>query len=200
MKENYQLMLDKIIAQNNNNIPSLLLHSCCGPCSSYVLEYLTKHFDITVFFYNPNIYPEAEYFKRLDTQKQLLERMSFVNPVSLIEGEYDPENYLAAVRGQEEYREGGARCSTCFTLRLDKTAELAKSKGFDYFATTLTVSPHKNAQIINTLGYDLSEKYDVRWLPSDFKKREGYKRSIELSKQYDLYRQEYCGCSFAMNY
>ena len=200
MKENYQLMLDKIIAQNNNNIPSLLLHSCCGPCSSYVLEYLTKHFDITVFFYNPNIYPEAEYFKRLDTQKQLLERMSFVNPVSLIEGEYDPENYLAAVRGQEEYREGGARCSTCFTLRLDKTAELAKSKGFDYFATTLTVSPHKNAQIINTLGYELSEKYDVRWLPSDFKKREGYKRSIELSKQYDLYRQEYCGCSFAMNY
>lgn len=200
MKENYQLMLDKIIAQNNNNIPSLLLHSCCGPCSSYVLEYLTKHFDITVFFYNPNIYPEAEYFKRLDTQKQLLERMSFVNPVSLIEGEYDPENYLAAVRGQEEYREGGARCSTCFTLRLDKTAELAKSKGFDYFATTLTVSPHKNAQIINTLGYDLSEKYDVHWLPSDFKKREGYKRSIELSKQYDLYRQEYCGCSFAMNY
>ena len=200
MKENYQLMLDKIISQNNNNIPSLLLHSCCGPCSSYVLEYLTKHFDITVFFYNPNIYPEAEYFKRLDTQKQLLERMSFVNPVSLIEGEYDPENYLAAVRGQEEYREGGARCSTCFTLRLDKTAELAKSKGFDYFATTLTVSPHKNAQIINTLGYDLSEKYDVRWLPSDFKKREGYKRSIELSKQYDLYRQEYCGCSFAMNY
>ena len=126
--------------------------------------------------------------------------MSFVNPVSLIEGEYDPENYLAAVRGQEEYREGGARCSTCFTLRLDKTAELAKSKGFDYFATTLTVSPHKNAQIINTLGYDLSEKYDVHWLPSDFKKREGYKRSIELSKQYDLYRQEYCGCSFAMNY
>ena len=199
MKENYQLMLDKVIEQNNNSIPSLLLHSCCGPCSSYVLEYLTKHFNITVFFYNPNIYPEAEYIKRLDTQKQLLVSMPFDNPVSLIEGEYEPERYLSAVRGQEEYREGGIRCSTCFTLRLDKTAEFAKANGFDYFATTLTVSPHKNAQIINTLGFELSEKHGIKWLPSDFKKREGYKRSIELSKQYDLYRQEYCGCSFAMN-
>ena len=200
MKQNYQLMLDKVIEQNGSTLPSLLLHSCCGPCSSYVLEYLTKHFDITVFFYNPNIYPEAEYIKRLDTQKQLIANMPFENPVKLIAGEYDPESYIAAVRGQEEYKEGGPRCSTCFTLRLDKTASLAKAEGFDYFATTLTVSPHKNAQIINTIGFDLAEKHSMLWLPSDFKKREGYKRSIELSKQYDLYRQEYCGCSFAMNY
>ena len=193
-------MLDKVIEQNGSTLPSLLLHSCCGPCSSYVLEYLTKHFDITVFFYNPNIYPEAEYIKRLDTQKQLIANMPFENPVKLIAGEYDPESYIAAVRGQEEYKEGGPRCSTCFTLRLDKTASLAKAEGFDYFATTLTVSPHKNAQIINTIGFDLAEKHGMLWLPSDFKKREGYKRSIELSKQYDLYRQEYCGCSFAMNY
>ena len=200
MKQNYQLLLDKVISQHSGALPSLLLHSCCGPCSSYVLEYLSKHFDITVFFYNPNIYPEAEYFKRLDTQKQLLAKMPFENPVSLIEGNYDPETYLNAIRGQEEYREGGARCSTCFTLRLDKTAELAKTQNFDYFATTLTVSPHKNAQIINTLGYELSEKHGVSWLPSDFKKREGYKRSIELSAEYGLHRQDYCGCSFAMNY
>ena len=200
MKQNYQLMLDKIIEKQDGTLPSLLLHSCCGPCSSYVLEYLTKYFDITVFFYNPNIYPEAEYIKRLDTQKQLLEKMPFENPVSLIEGDYEPDAYLAAVRGQEEYREGGIRCSTCFTLRLYKTAELAKAKGFDYFATTLTVSPHKNAQIINTLGFEIGEKHGISWLPSDFKKREGYKRSIELSQQYGLYRQGYCGCSFAMNY
>ena len=200
MKQNYQLLLDKVILQHSGTLPSLLLHSCCGPCSSYVLEYLSKYFDITVFFYNPNIYPETEYFKRLDTQKYLLEKMPFENPVSLIEGEYDPEIYLNAVRGQEAYREGGARCSTCFTLRLDKTAELAKARNFDYFATTLTVSPHKNAQIINALGCELSEKHGVSWLPSDFKKREGYKRSIELSAQYGLYRQDYCGCSFAMNY
>ena len=200
MKQNYQLLLDKVILQHSGTLPSLLLHSCCGPCSSYVLEYLSKYFDITVFFYNPNIYPETEYFKRLDTQKYLLEKMPFENPVSLIEGEYNPEIHLNAVRGQEAYREGGARCSTCFTLRLDKTAELAKARNFDYFATTLTVSPHKNAQIINALGCELSEKHGVSWLPSDFKKKEGYKRSIELSAQYGLYRQDYCGCSFAMNY
>lgn len=200
MKQNYQLMTDREIESFNGSVPSLLLHSCCGPCSSYVLEYLTKYFNITVFFYNPNIYPENEYIKRLETQKLLLSKMPFVNSVSLIEGDYTPEAYLSAVSGQEHLPEGGARCSTCFTMRLNKTAELAVSEKFDYFATTLTVSPHKNAEIINNIGFKLSEKYGVSWLPSDFKKREGYKRSIELSKLYGLYRQEYCGCSFAMNY
>ncbi len=196
---NYQLVLDETLdkIRKSGRIPKLVLHSCCGPCSSYVLEALADCFDITVFYYNPNIYPEEEYDKRARTQRQLIEAMSFKNKVELIVPELAPEEYYSAVKGLEKEKEGGARCSACFALRLAKTAELAKALGADYFCTTLTVSPHKNSQIINEIGKTTAEKYGVPYLFSDFKKREGYKRSIELSKQYSLYRQDWCGCVFA---
>ena len=199
MKINYQLVLDETLdrIRKSGRIPKLVLHSCCGPCSSYVLEALTDYFDITVFYYNPNIYPEVEYDKRARTQRQLIEAMPFKNKVGLIVPELAPEEYYSAVKGLEKEKEGGARCSACFALRLAKTAELAKAIGADYFCTTLTVSPHKNSQIINEIGKMTAEKYNVPYLFSDFKKREGYKRSIELSKQYGLYRQDWCGCVFA---
>lgn len=194
-KINYQVWLDKIIESLNGNRPRLLLHSCCGPCSSYVIEYLSKYFDLTVYYYNPNIYPIEEYEKRLETQKQLIERLG---GAVMIESEYDPDRYFELVKGLENEREGGKRCTVCFEMRLRETAEKAKIGEFDYFATTLTVSPHKNAQIINRIGERLADEYAVEWLPSDFKKREGYKRSIELSKQFELYRQSYCGCKFSL--
>ncbi len=200
MKINYQLVCDEKIKELtvNGNIPRLLLHSCCGPCSSYVLEYLSVFFEITVLFFNPNIYPEGEYEKRFSEQKKLIESMSFKNPVSLLAVPYDYSEFLACVGGFEREREGGARCTECFRLRLGRCAEIAKERGFDVFATTLSVSPHKNAPLLNSIGEELSEKYGVTYLPSDFKKREGYKRSIELSKKYDIYRQEYCGCEFSL--
>ena len=199
MKTNFQLILDGILKDisSSGKTPKLLLHSCCGPCSSYVLEYLSKYFDITVFFYNPNISPKEEYLKRVEAQRRIVEMMPFTNPVKLIVCDYNESEFYNAVKGFESYPEGGARCPLCFTLRLGKTAEAARDMKFDYFATTLTVSPHKNAELINAIGSKLSEEYGVKYLPSDFKKREGYKRSIELSKEYDLYRQDYCGCSFA---
>lgn len=187
-----QKNMDALIQSLGERRPRLLLHSCCGPCSSYVLEYLSDYFDITLFFYNPNIQPAEEYEKRLSAQKQLLERAKYKNPVAFLAGEYEPQRFFEAVKGLENCREGGARCEKCFELRLSKAAEIAKKGRFDYFATTLTVSPHKNAVLINEIG----GRYQ-NYLPSDFKKREGYKRSIILSKEYELYRQGYCGCIFS---
>lgn len=187
-----QKNMDALIQSLGERRPRLLLHSCCGPCSSYVLEYLSDYFDITLFFYNSNIQPAEEYEKRLSAQKQLLERAKYKNPVAFLAGEYEPQRFFEAVKGLENCREGGARCEKCFELRLSKAAEIAKKGGFDYFATTLTVSPHKNAVLINEIG----GRYQ-NYLPSDFKKREGYKRSIILSKEYELYRQDYCGCIFS---
>ena len=187
-----QKNMDALIQSLGERRPRLLLHSCCGPCSSYVLEYLSDYFDITLFFYNPNIQPAEEYEKRLSAQKQLLERAKHKNPVAFLAGEYEPQRFFEAVKGLENCREGGARCEKCFELRLSKAAEIAKKGGFDYFATTLTVSPHKNAVLINEIG----GRYQ-NYLPSNFKKREGYKRSIILSKEYELYRQDYCGCIFS---
>ena len=178
--------------------PSLLLHSCCGPCSSYVLEVLSQHFNVTVLYFNPNIYPESEYQKRLAEQIKIIDDMPFKNPVSLMECDYDENEFLAAAEGFENEREGGARCEKCFRLRMEKTALLAKENGFDFFTTTLSVSPHKNAPLLNRIGEELSEKYGIKYLYGDFKKKEGYKRSIELSAQYDLYRQNYCGCRFSL--
>ncbi len=177
--------------------PSLLLHSCCAPCSSYVLEYLSQYFQITVFYYNPNIYPEEEYFRRVAEQKRLIGEMPLPNPVRFLEGRFDPSEYYEAVRGLEQVPEGGERCRACFRLRLDETARLTAERGFDYFTTTLTISPLKNAAALNEIGEALASEYGVRWLPSDFKKKNGYKRSIELSAEYDLYRQDYCGCVFS---
>ncbi len=200
MKINYQLLCDEKIKEltPNGKRPRLLLHSCCGPCSSYVLEYLSAFFDITVLFFNPNIYPEDEYEKRLLEQKKLIELMSFENPVSLLTVPYDYSEFLTYSNGLESEKEGGARCTECFRLRLLRCAQIAKEKVFDVFATTLSVSPHKNAELLNSIGKELSVKYGVAYLPSDFKKREGYKRSIELSKKYGIYRQEYCGCEFSL--
>lgn len=195
MKENYQKKLDTLLA-SLENAPSLLLQSCCGPCSSYVLEYLTQYFDVTVLFYNPNIRPESEYEKRLETQKALLAAMPLSRPVKLVEPGWRGAEFEQAARGLENEPEGGARCTRCFVLRLEETAKQAAAGGYDFFGTTLTVSPHKDAERLNTIGAALGEKYGVRWLPSDFKKRNGYLRSIQLSKQYGLYRQEYCGCGW----
>jgi len=177
--------------------PTLLLHSCCAPCSSYVLEYLSGRFDITVFFYNPNITEEEEYLHRKEELKRLIESMPLLSPVHFLEAPWDPENYLRLVTGLESEKEGGARCVRCFSMRLEKAAEAAKNGGFDYFTTSLTISPKKNAELLNSVGEAAAEKYGVTWLPSDFKKRNGYQRSIELSAEYGLYRQNYCGCVFS---
>ena len=180
-------------------VPSILLHSCCGPCSSYVVTYLQQWFAVTVLYYNPNIFPQEEYEHRLSEQARLLKELQ----VPLLTVPYDHQEFLDGVQGLEGEPEGGVRCEECFRLRLRKTRELALSGGFEYFATTLTVSPHKNAMVINRVGLELAAELDpengrLLWLPSDFKKKDGYKKSILLSKQYDLYRQEYCGCEFAM--
>lgn len=195
----YQKELDKLIEENQKNgtVPSLLLHSCCAPCSSYCLSYLSEFFRITLLYYNPNIYPEEEYFKRVKEQKRLIEEMEFKNPVSFLEGSFRPEDFYSAVKGLEDCREGGERCFKCYELRLREAAEYAKRGSFDYFTTTLSISPLKNAAKINEIGEALAEKYDVSHLPSDFKKKEGYKKSTLLSKEYGLYRQNYCGCIFS---
>ena len=202
-KINYQKILDKILEniKKDNVRPKLLVHSCCAPCSSYVLEYLNDYFDITVLYYNPNISPKEEYEKRKAEQIRFIhERFSdnnTNNKVSFMDCDYESEKYAEIAKGLEKEPEGGMRCVECFRLRLDKTAELAKLYGFDYFVTTLSISPLKNAQLINRIGSEISEKYGVSYLPSDFKKREGYKRSIELSKKYGLYRQNFCGCVYS---
>ena len=199
MKKNYQLICDKQIEKLSENgaVKKLLLHSCCGPCSSYVLEYLSRYFEVTVLFFNPNIYPAHEFEKRQAAQEKIIKDMKFKNPVSLITVPYDHSEFLVVSNGFETEPEGGGRCTECFLLRLKKTAYEAKRLGFDVFTTTLSVSPHKNAELLNRIGEELSEETGVAYLVSDFKKREGYKRSIELSKEYGLYRQEYCGCEFS---
>lgn len=191
--ENYQKKLDKII-QELDSRPRLALHSCCAPCSSYVLEYLSQYFDITLFYYNPNIYPAEEYEHRLHEQLRLCELMHIKTYPCI----YDPERYFNYVSGLESEPEGGARCTKCFELRLDYTASLAKQLGFSLLTTTLTISPHKNAPLINTIGEKTAEKYGITWLPSDFKKKNGYLRSIQLCKEYNIYRQNYCGCKFSI--
>ena len=198
-KVNYQKVLEQIIEKNEreNRVPTLLLHSCCAPCSSYCLEYLSNYFKITVFYYNPNIYPEEEYEKRVKEQQRFIERLPAKYPISFVEGAYEKERFYEMAKGLEECPEGGERCFRCFRLRLEEAAKMAAEGGFDYFATTLTISPLKNAQKLNEIGEELSEIYKVEHLPSDFKKKNGYKRSVELSAQYGLYRQNYCGCVFS---
>ncbi len=198
-KRNYQKEMDLIIEQNQKDgiIPSLLLHSCCAPCSSYVLEYLSEYFSITVLYYNPNISPKEEYLHRLQEEKRLISEMIFKNAVSVLECDYNADEFFNVAKDYEQEPEGGKRCEKCFDLRLDFTAKTAKEKNFDYFATTLTISPLKNAPLINEIGEKLAEKYNVKYLCSDFKKKEGYKRSIILSREYNLYRQNYCGCIFS---
>ena len=199
-KINYQNQLDRIIENiSPNNPPRLLLHSCCAPCSSYTLEYLSRYFDITVYYFNPNISPKQEFDKRFEEQKRLISQMPFKNRVTLVEGDYNYDDFLEIAKGLENVPEGGERCFRCYKMRLESTARLAKEQGFDYFCTTLSISPLKNSQKINELGFGLEEKYGVKWLPSDFKKREGYKRSIQLSREYSLYRQNFCGCVFSKN-
>lgn len=197
---NYQKELDKTIENivKSERIPSLLLHSCCAPCSSYVLEYLSAYFRITVFYWNPNIYPEKEYIKRVEEQSRLLNSMPLNNPVDLKVGEYRPEIFYECVKGYENEPEAGERCFRCYRLRLQETARLAGECGYDYFTTTLTVSPYKNAMKLNEIGSDLASRMQVPYLLSDFKKKNGYLRSIELSRQYGLYRQDYCGCVYSM--
>ena len=193
MKENYANKLKEIISKLDYK-PKLLLHSCCGPCSSYVISYLRDYFDITIIYYNPNIYPYEEYIKRKDEQIRLIDNFS---DVSFIDCDYDNDVYERLIKGLENEPERGKRCSVCFRLRLSKTAEIAENNGFEYFGTTLTVSPYKNASIINMIGEDIAKEYNVKWLYSDFKKNDGYKKSIELSKKYNLYRQDYCGCIYS---
>lgn len=197
---NYQKKLDKVIEniQKDNVCPNLLLHSCCAPCSSYVLEYLSDFFDITVLYYNPNIYPIEEYEHRKAEQIRLINEKEWKIPVKFMDCDYDNSSFENIIKGLEEEPEGGRRCEKCFNLRLEKTAFLAKENNFDYFVTTLSVSPLKDAQLLNEIGNKLSEKYNIKYLPSDFKKREGYKRTIELSKEFDLYRQNFCGCIYSM--
>ncbi|MCI8638213.1 MAG: epoxyqueuosine reductase QueH [Coprococcus sp.] len=180
-------------------IPRLLLHSCCAPCSSYVLEYLSGCFSITVFYYNPNIYPEEEFYKRQKEQKMLIEKMPATYPISFQAADYDSEKFYVAAKGLEDVPEGGERCFRCYKLRLMAAAEQARTGGYDYFTTTLSISPLKNAQKLNEIGEQAGREWGVRWLPSDFKKRDGYKRSVELSKEYGLYRQDYCGCIYSKN-
>ena len=177
--------------------PRLLLHSCCGPCSSYVLEYLSAYFSITLLYYNPNIQPQEEYQKRLAEQKRLIAQMPLPRQVTVVEGVYDPERFDQLARGLEHLPEGGERCTRCYELRLREAAIFCKEQGCDYFGTTLSVSPYKNAEKLNEIGRRLQEEYGVRYLPSDFKKKNGYQRSIALSKEYGLYRQPYCGCLYS---
>lgn len=195
MKVNYQLVMENII-NNLDGRPKLLLHACCGVCSSSVLEKLVPYFDVTVLFYNPNIYPEEEYYKRFNTLKELIFKMGL--GVKVLSFDYDYSEFKTAVNGLEKEKEGGARCSKCFLLRLEKTACLAKDNGFDYFCTTLSVSPYKDSERLNSFGKLFEEKYGIKYLYSDFKKKEGYKRSNELSRKYNLYRQHYCGCEYSL--
>ncbi|EGC02876.1 MULTISPECIES: epoxyqueuosine reductase QueH [Ruminococcus] len=198
-KINYQRKLDEIIKKLDPSAPppKLLLHSCCAPCSSYVLEYLSQYFDITVFYYNPNIYPPEEYAHRVDELQRLIREMPMTHPVRFVERGYDPQEFYDAVRGLESVTEGGERCFACYRLRLERTAQLAAELGADYFTTTLSISPYKNSAKLNEIAEELGSVYSLAALPSDFKKRNGYKRSIELSHEYGLYRQDYCGCVFS---
>lgn len=199
MAENYQKWLDNKLAEiiATGRTPRLLLHSCCAPCSSYVLEYLSRYFAITVYYYNPNISPKSEFLRRVEEQQRLIAEMPLPRSVDCIIGDYCPEEFAAISSGHEHDPEGGDRCTACYRLRLESTARVAKDKGFDFFTTTLSISPLKDAQRLNAIGGELAEQYEVPYLYSDFKKREGYKRSCQLSAQYGLYRQDYCGCAYS---
>lgn len=199
-KVNYQKELDKVLEklEQKGQTPRLLLHSCCAPCSSYVLEYLSEYFEITVFYYNPNIYPESEYYKRVAEQQMLIGKLKTAHPVSFLEGVYDKEKFYRMAAGLEQVKEGGERCFRCYALRLGEAAKKAGEGGFDYFTTTLSISPLKNAQKLNEIGMALGKEAGVPYLVSDFKKKNGYKRSVELSEEYGLYRQDYCGCQFSL--
>lgn len=175
----------------------ILLHSCCAPCSSYVITFLSNYFDITILYYNPNIFPKEEYDKRKQEQIKLIKSLKTKNKLDYLDCDYDNDLYNKSIQGYEACPEGGSRCHICFNLRLEKTAKLAKDNNYDYFCSTLTVSPHKNSKIINEIGENISKKYKIIWLYSDFKKNEGFKQSIELSKKYELYRQDYCGCIYS---
>jgi len=202
-QRNYQKELEKMIVQAEKQpaaVKHLLLHSCCAPCSSYVLEYLSRYYKITVLYYNPNITASSEYVKRVEEQKRLIalfNEQENRHPINCIEGEYEPGKFLELTKGMEECPEGGERCFLCYRMRLEEAARVAKETRADYFTTTLTISPLKNARKLNEIGEELALKYQVPWLPSDFKKKNGYKRSVELSHEYGLYRQDYCGCAYS---
>ncbi len=199
MKENYQKILDETIAglEERGEVPKLLLHSCCAPCSSYVLEYLSNYFYITVLYYNPNIYPEDEYYHRAAEQKRFIREFPTKYHVTFVEGNFEPERFYETVKGYENIREGGERCFRCYELRLREAAEYAKKLNCNYFTTTLSISPMKNAAKLNEIGGRLAEEYGIPYLYSDFKKRDGYKRSTVISAEYGMYRQDYCGCVFS---
>lgn len=200
---NFQLKLEKILQEieretnTTGKVPSLLLHSCCAPCSSYVLEYLSRYFAITIFYYNPNISEEEEYRKRVVEQKRLIEELPAKNPISFMEGQYDTVLFDTAVEGKEQLGERSARCYACYHFRLEEACRVAKENFFDYFTTTLSISPYKNAVWLNEIGEQLQQQYEMKYLYADFKKKNGYKRSIELSEQYHLYRQDFCGCKYS---
>lgn len=200
MKQNYHIQTEAVIAAHEaaGETPTLLLHSCCAPCSSYVLEYLSQYFAITVFYYNPNIYPDEEYDHRVREQQDFIRKFPAKHPISFVEGDFDKERFYDTVKGLEHIPEGGERCFKCYELRLREAAECAKTLGMDYFCTTLSISPLKNAAKLNEIGARLAEAYGVKYLPSDFKKKNGYQRSVEISREYGMYRQDYCGCVFSM--
>ena len=199
VKINYQKELEKLIDsfKDGEKVPTLILHSCCAPCSSYVLEYLSEFFKITVFYYNPNIYPETEYNYRVQEQKNLVSNLKTKYPIEFRQGVYDKENFYSLSKGLENIPEGGERCFKCYELRLRETGKYALENGFDYFTTTLTISPHKNSQKLNDIGGKVADELGIKYLYSDFKKKNGYRRSVELSNSYGLYRQDYCGCIFS---
>lgn len=196
---NYTKELEQLIQklQQEGKVPRLLLHACCAPCSSAVLEYLSQYFAITLLYYNPNIAPLEEYQKREAELRRLVSQMKFTHPVELLPCQYDGQAFVQAARGLEGEPEGGKRCEACFRLRLRYTAQEAARLRFDYYTTTLSISPMKNAPLLNQLGEEIGREFGVAHLPSDFKKKDGYKRSVQLSKEYDLYRQDYCGCAFS---
>ncbi|MBO5422593.1 MAG: epoxyqueuosine reductase QueH [Fibrobacteraceae bacterium] len=200
MRENYSQQLSKLIEklQKEGRTPHLLLHACCAPCSSHCLEYLSKYFRITVFYYNPNISPKEEYTLRIEEIKRFVQEFKSENEITLIEGKYEPERFFQVVKGLEQEPEGGKRCEQCFKLRLSEAAKLAKELNADYYTTTLSISPLKNAELLNKIGKEEGDAIGVTHLPSDFKKKGGYARSIELSKEYNLYRQNFCGCVYSL--
>lgn len=198
-QRNFQRELDRIIRKNEEagKVPSLLLHSCCAPCSSYCFEYLTDYFSVTDYYYNPNITDRSEYDHRVGEMRRLIKEQPHRYPVTFVEGPYEPDRFFEAAKGYENCPEGTKRCERCFRLRLQKACDYAVSHGFDYVTTTLTISPMKDAKVLNRIGEECAERSGVAWLPSNFKKKGGYQRSIVLSEQYQLYRQNYCGCVFS---